>query len=803
MTSKKSRPASRRAFSTVLAAFLALTVSVSAHAQPTVDHIAKRWTGIEKSGSVVTARKFTLELKQTSDAMRMPVSVTGTWTSTILSGPAAKRVPPQVDHVSGSYDPVTGILVLSFAHSGQRPAGAWIFAVDDEARRMAGLSAVPGAFGEAMPVYAVAGDSLSPELAAAVGQRGGSGRAAREQPIDARMSARLETLRREVMAESPPLDTLTPEQLQAEMKRQQAEYVSAMQSGSSVRVEAAQARLMDLQRRLSGVPASGAASARKPEPAERWMRQVEQHGASLEVGSNPIVITHLFRPRYFTPFFGKTFLDMSAGERKRVAGTLRAAAQRDVALARSRYLASLITVFEGKQDQGFDVVYAGVGSLALDLVAAWDERMLARLTQAPSVADVDAFQDAQASRSGRARLTSTLWPVEAEVRKRYVAELGSGVRLQSLLARIDELQPRAASGGEPLHELGRLPETGRLDLLMAAEREKFTARHEQAVDAALAAWLRQTRSALIDRPPTLETLRRGSTWYHENRDAVRIFSARPAMREFTTTLAAARARAVAAERDTIQRELEALESVAEVGSYSYAIAAGSVIDDPKDPRWEVFADAVRAQQKAILWAAHVARVGTGPFGPEYPGAAYLNAIYRDDREQIEREDRLYMSWVEEQLRTPMQSGMLELARIFGVSITQEQIREEFSRATLVRVVAAAYLFNFEKAYPECLGMEPARFRLTEREVNAWGVTQSRNDWYFSVPARHAAVFKNLQGRKAGGSAYVEKLRPPDDALRTADIIAGIERAMTSYSCSHPVVQRLETNMMAFFKERFL
>jgi hypothetical protein len=720
--------------------------------------------------------QFTIELQRTPEtqlavitpgipvALAIPplLSVTGSWTSGALPGgaPAAPgRTTFGSAALTGSYYHTLGILVIRVASAPSVRGGVYVFAISPSGDRMMGVPIVPGGgFTEPLPLYAGSGDALPVEVMSVLDQRS---RAPVAQPFAPALGlgARLEAHRQEVMA------SMTP-------------------------------------------PAGSAASG----PEARWIRQLEDYGARVSDRNNAVALMHLFRQRHFEPFFGKPFQSMSARERARLAKSLRALVTRaQTATPSDYYLSSrrntiavtLADALETRFGAGFDAFQAGVGSHAFDLLADWDEYMLAVLSQGSDSGLMESY------RHYRQALTGQLWTVESRARQALLAETESRVYLQHLLANLDTLGASVLAGGEgnPLFFLLQSADGVHLNRLLPGDRETFVARYDSKLAEVLPRWLAAPRDALVDGPSTRATLIAGRSWYYSHVKTLELAADRPELRDFYAALAAARERAVVADFQGIESEFAARDTRQYLSSYYDSVGALPGIDNPDASGWQAISRAVDARLQQILWDIHVRRVGDGPFGPSYPGAAYLNALYRDDRERIRQEDQLYLAGADSGLSiATMDTPLRTLLQAMGLEIDHEQMRAELEKATLVRALAGTYLLNFERAYPACLGSDAVEFTLTEKWVDDWGNTiahRPQTTTRYRVAARHQAIFSHLRGSGAGMAILSQSLRRDSGALRVKDVVDGLEQAMRDHPCDHPVMQRLESNMMTIFTERYL
>src|SRR5262249_3760887 len=123
-----------------------------------------------------------------------------------------------------------------------------------------------------------------------------------------------------------------------------------------------------------------------------------------------------------------------------------------------------------------------------------------------------------------------------------------------------------------------------------------------------------------------ERLQKTRAWYQGHRDLVEGFAARPAVAGLLNDLSAQRDADFPAAMPQMSARLASLTSAAEVQSYGRDLATD--LDLGRSKSWQSFEQQRTARLASIDRAAAAARVGDGPFGPDYPGAVYLNALYR-------------------------------------------------------------------------------------------------------------------------------------------------------------------------------
>lgn len=758
-----------------------LALSSSVMAQLAAEAFPLRWTGVDTASGNL---QFTIELKRSPEsqlAVTVPgvplnlsvpplISVTGSWTSGALSGGSA-AVPGRATFgsasLTGSYYHTLGLLVIRVSSAPSVRSGIYVFAVSPNGDRMAGVTIVPGGgIIPALPLYAGAGDALPFEVVHALGQRSREPAAKPFSP-KAELGMRLEAHRRQVIASMG----------------------SAAESAAS---------------------SGGGFASSKPEA--RWVRQLEEYGARDSDRSSAVELMQLFRQRHFEPFFGKPLQSMSERERTRLAKSLRELITHVQTTNPADYYRSgrqntaatmLADALGTRLGTGFDGFHAVVGSHAFDLIANWDDYMLGVLSQSGDYRLMESY------RHYRQGLIGQLWTVESRARQALLVETESRAYLQYLLARIDVLGASALvdDKDDSLFLLAQLADDTHLSRLSQGDRETFAARHGSRLADVLPGWLATPRKELIDGPLSRATLIAGRDWYYGHASVLGLVADRPEMRDFFAALATARERSVIADFQGIEREFAARSTQEHLAAYYDSVRELEGVDKLNAPGWQALSRAVSTRLQTIQWEAHVKRVGEGPFGPQYPGAAYLNALYRNDLEQIRREDQLYLAGASSMLSiAAMDTPVRTLMQAMGFDVDHERLRAELTRATLVRALAGTYLLNFERAYPACLGSDAVEFTLTDKWVDDWGNTiahRPQTTARYRVAARHRAVFDNLRGFDASMAVLSQSFRPDIGALRVKDIVDGLEQAMQDYPCSHPVMQQLESNMMAIFTERYL
>lgn len=161
------------------------------------------------------------------------------------------------------------------------------------------------------------------------------------------------------------------------------------------------------------------------------------------------------------------------------------------------------------------------------------------------------------------------------------------------------------------------------------------------------------------------------------------------------------------------------------------------------PAWREIDEKLSTRRAEIEKEIFLARVGDGPFGPEYPGAIHLNAIFRKDYEQI-REETDILSYSVSHAQS--EAGFMQ---------SSSQVRSQFMGShrgtSIVDPLMAFFAGSFQRYYPNC--MEPRTMVFTKTTYFQTITTSSLGGSYVSsetsqtkeyrVNNRHARAFEYL------------------------------------------------------------
>lgn len=279
------------------------------------------------------------------------------------------------------------------------------------------------------------------------------------------------------------------------------------------------------------------------------------------------------------------------------------------------------------------------------------------------------------------------------------------------------------------------------------------------------------------------------------------------MREFV----AGRAASYAAEQASLSREVEAIAS--KQAAWAFGAAFVVYLDVEASPVWRDLDARRHAKLREFERVEFLARTGDGPFGPDYPGARYLNALWRDDQRAVEAMDREWREPFLAQLNLLDQIDYTPalVEKFTGGARSADQFRrvrrEVLAEVSVANGLLVAFAYAFEDVYPDCMDRDPP-----PREVR--------------IHVRHERVVRNLMGLQVarypdGTSTIVHQINhrhyaavvdlgiaDPTDRIVTEALLGrpggpvsqlgaatGLARAMRDYSCRSEVILRIETGLL--------
>ncbi len=818
-----------RCFIPLVFRLLALLAALPTLSAVGFDQLTKTWTGLDKTNFRGQLMEVTLAFREAgSDGQHAGlapgrnreaidwsafegVPVVGTYVSQHAVAPRRGQLPPpNSEAIDGHYFPDTGILRFRRA-AGPWSSGSYMLGVIDQANgRMAVVHT--GMARKSLPFVLEAGDAV-PEA-----QRDIAGFNDEPSASPFGMAGVVRPSREEILAAQQAQIAATQKMMEITRPLQQ-EMLEATRSGDRARVAELQRQLQALslalqQGRYEDIESGRAvASAQSgcPEELVDWLQEMDRQGASSENFNGLIEIANLFRPSVFTPHFGKPFGDLERTERQRISLNLMQTCARDGGpFSRGSVVTSLPGPFaDGLQSSRAEM---GLAGLALDTVADWKRGAVEALKSPGPSAAVDQFERQALD------ILAALWPSEREEIMDTILLAKSSRAAVEIEALLEDLAEQARNGDvRALLELGRLPEGELFGKLDAAARARVDRQHADACSSALQPLLRAAEARFSASSGSLALLEESALWWRQNSSALEPFSDQEAFQAFCRRIGSARSAAFAKGRAEIESQIKATRTNGEVDRVVARYASGLDSRYASDVGW--LEQGAEQQRRSLERQAFLVRVGEGPFGPDYPGAVYLNAIWRGDAARIAEEDRRFAEPFVANMRTLADTGVNHVMALFSGGMVSAEGLDEYMMATaeaasLALPLAGFFLVSYEKLYPGCMDANPARFEYTvEWETvvkNGYGAElysypSGSSTTYFNINRRHADAFRLLGGDGAGDPAsaqFLEMFLPSNSgALKLSDVLRGMKRAMQELPCDGPEMRRIEKRLLTMVFER--
>lgn len=819
---------------------LCLAIPATCLPHPSIVEVATTWTGLERAGGTPGTRQFTLALHAleplSSPAAGAPgaphsgLRLTGTWSAQLL-GPdrQGRQATAVVESVEGEYFPETGILRVT-RRSPRGGAGYdCLIVFDADARNLAGV--YTGAMRQVTPLVAARGSALDEELAAIVGapRLTGAGAAAAGDTLrrlaEVYSSVNYEGAReflrsRRAAAPSPPsvprapAATATARDLQAELLSLNQQIQEAAKAKDTPRIRELGYRIQEVrsamnEQRLAGKPGSSPASrgqptAPTPVRIAAWTEQLTALGGSVSDFEGAIPASNLFRPRFFVPHFGRSFATLTPAERGSIAREIAGCRGNGTPFGNGSLVDPLTGAFENAP--GFDATEAALGGLALELIAEWNLRSVSELAAGTETAQVAGYEVKSS------QLIAHLLPQEREETRQQLAALKSRNEGRRLLVQVDGLGRAALEGdADALRRLVNLLGYADAAKVSAADRAAIVRRQAEVLGLAVAGLVARARADVPTTVAGMDQLLRGKAWLSVHGELLGLVRTRPEVAAFLQEFVSGRAASYAAERVALTREVESISSPS--AGWAFGAAYAVYLDADVSPVWRDLDARRHAKLREFERAAFLARTGDGPFGPDHPGARYLNALWRDDQPAVEAMDREWRDPFLAQLNLVDQiddtPGLVEA--FSGGTRSAGQIRrlrrEIAAEASLANALLVAFAYSFESLYPNCMDRDPP-----PREVR--------------IHVRHERVVRNLMGLEMarypdGTSTIVRKINrrhypavtdlgiaDPNDRIVTEALLGrsggpvsqlgastGLALVMRENACDSEIVRRIETGLL--------
>jgi len=598
---------------------------------------------------------------------------------------------------------------------------------------------------------------------------------------------------------------------------------------------------------------------------ERWARRfVDEYPDVDPARVSPddlfAMARNLFADEHFRAHFKTTFDALDGGGRQKISQGIGA-----VPFGQGNTPdAKIDNVLRTVQRSFAQMVGTGTASdmtlsvIAMRYMAAWRQGAIAEL--AASGETLDAFRAASGFDSAGVKLAPYVWPSErAALATATTASLDRASRAP-LVAAVDKLLASANGvegaraidaalkinpGAGAKSAIDAAPRTpprnasyaqpsapqAKADAASLAELAKWAPatwtqqkpRLNTALDDLLAKQVSEARTTLglgtggsvaAAANPT-ERLQKTRAWYLGHTDILAGFASRPAVASFLGDLEAQREADFAAAMPQMSARLAALSSTAEVQSYGRDLAID--LDVARSQSWQSFEQQRKIRLATIDRAAAVARVGPGPFGPEHQGAAYLNALYRNDTARLAQEDRDFIQRVGGELTRQLQvTGMDALTSMLsGGAIPQggltKLMQASMADYSVAEPIAGFFIVAYERVYPKCMDADPVHFKETitwETVVsNGLGTHVYPHEIvnYYNVNKRFAAAFEKVgTPPNADQVDITAKLFAPflpkdvtEPMQNVTDAMRGMGDAMAENACDSPLIKTLEKNLIAY------
>lgn len=202
----------------------------------------------------------------------------------------------------------------------------------------------------------------------------------------------------------------------------------------------------------------------------------------------------------------------------------------------------------------------------------------------------------------------------------------------------------------------------------------------------------------------------------------------------------------------------------------------------------------------------------GPFRGD-AGAAYLNALYANDRAALAGYDREFNITLREIMADYNKSGMNAITQLMAGKSTAAHVAHGLktvsANMSLNMFIAGVYIVNYEHVYPKCMDTKPLVYKQTKEYewvtrdgfgtelYRTPGGTQVR---YFRINHRFEDVWHTMSDFQYGGLMLIDTFLGRPGAIRMGSVMSATRSAMQKYKCNSPEMKTLEKNMLAYFRQ---
>lgn len=829
----------------LLTVFLTVLMLPLYAAEPGLQDICKTWTGLDKSSKPKFLYEIQLVLEPAPSPTQSKVKmqpVRGSLRSTPIGRSMDGSTGAKMDSVEGVYYPDMGILKFKRSGAGFFPIVDMYAVFDESANEM--CLVFSGSLSKNPPLYLSASNELIQDLrllgkldAAPVAaspthsrfSRTGAGNApqpttpaprtsrtnqlsdtrATSQAVRAKYQQDRRAIQEQISAATRARDSARVAALRAQQKELTAEYnrqmAAARGQGQVSNQAARQPRTVGRTAPVRQQPAVSGC----PEHILAWVTEMERNGGTIQTFNGWHELANLFRPTAFVPHFGKPFAELADAELAELGRLIQLTCANDGStLARSGLRIPLGQLLNRPTTWGTTEI--GIAGMALDVGGEWGKRMLPFLDSDVDVPTVEVFEDETL------HLLRTLWPVERDPVVAKIPYAVSGAAERLIVATIEEnteIMQQAAPKDifTALYNVAEIRYKDWWKRIHPDELERVSQRYVDLSVDVIRKMEERFRRELAAVPDPIDRNTFTLDWYGwAYSPAIQYFGDHFDPNPFHQWLGQQREQDWQLRKDAIFNDIDTNNSLVYARTYLPSISLYA-IDKAYCPTWRAIAAHQEARLVVLEREALIARVGEGPFGVDYPGAIYLNAIYRLDRAAVARENELLSRPLEDYV-SHQRSNILQ--QIFENKM-REYTEGSLTNKTFIDPLLAYFAGSYQLHYPDCLEnpvrMTDIKYYETIR-TNSFGpqvVDRFTDETSYVINSRHVEAFRALEQRPFSpenrdfiislfGSFVPDDIR--QNAALLTDAITGLRQAMQERPCTDPVIQQLDKHLLILFGE---
>lgn len=775
------------------------------------------WSGLDKSNFQGQLRRVTLSLRPATPDERallpkrspnipleLEIEVLAGEMVSSIPNPRRGQTHSETQNIIAAYIPKTNSIAL-FYYFGKRVdhLRAQVGVLDGDDRTIAffhtGMAARNG-----LPFLLARGNDVPAQLEKLAGLKTNL---SKPKPINTVQSAQQKRTNRSASMDARKAQKEAIKKYQPQIQQLQKKSREAMKAGNRQAAHEYQLQLQQITKKIraiqhgetpgdSGIPTPKSATS-CTKNLLNWAAEVEANGDQHENFDGLARVSNLFRDEYFVPHFGKRFNEFEKQEALAIGQTFRRhCIVAPSPLVHSRIAGSLSGAFTNGREYGrFD---AASSAQALDILMAWQKRVRQKIVNSGTLLDAEAFE------TQRSMLAASLWPREQEESSQAMAHTVQSKVKEEVFSKLGTIIPqleRAEQNG--LHELYVLKASELYQKVSPENVASFDQVFWQRVNPALSIYLNSHLQQFAKGKTPLETLKKGRKWYWSIHNTLATIAEQTPYKSFVKSLSIQREDAYAERKSAFFEEIESIDDSSTAQAFHKKVFIP--FDDAFSPSWRSIKNAQESRIKKLDWELYLTRVGDGPFSPEYPGAVYLNAIYRGDTETMASEDKMF------------QQKLLAVIRpLLGAPLLSDFFLSQIKQSSVHDQLLAKFVVSYYNQYPACRSSSPNRIPVTtvSKTITTWnsGFTSEHiNDVsteIFLINPRHTSAWRSFEGKSKSPeqlrllSLFSEYFVPQSKDLKLyntmADTLEGLQAAMNTYPCDHDVIKTLESNMLAIY-----